>query len=294
MVAIAATNARVKKVDRVFYALAMILGTLIITPSVSAEPTDSATERANSVADPSYLFVADSLSIKVKPRGPSSAKVIIEDPAITRFTDRPDRETSATTTAQMLTTFGWATDAPRLRVRPNAAISIAGTSQIVEIRRARIRADRLVLWVWGVQDSPQPAAGSGSIFIDNAPSGYSTPTVAWFNTELVNLVLFALAGPRDGLTLRLVEGATLEQDGTWTGGSTVSTGEVTPSAPTARMFWEATSGTGSVELSLELAVSRPFITLTVDSVISAVGMSQTDSRSTVIPSYWCASNDSCP
>lgn len=141
---------------------------------------------------------------RVKPRGQASARVIIEDPEITRFTDRPNREASATTAAQMLTAFGWATDAPRLRVRPNAAISIAGTSQIVEIRGARIRADRLVLWVWGVQGPPQPAAGSGSIFINNAPSGYSTPTVAWFNTELVNLVLCALAGPRDGVTLRLV------------------------------------------------------------------------------------------
>ena len=265
----------------------MILGTLIMAPSASAEQTDSTTE-------PSYLFVTDSLSIKVKPRGPASAKVIIEDPAITRFTDRPVRESSATTAAQMLTAFGWAADAPRLRVRPNAAISIAGTSQIVEIRRARIRSDRLVLWVWGVQDSPQPAAGSGSIFIDNAPSGYSTPTVVWFNTELVNLVLFALAGPRDGVTLRLVEGATPQRDGTWTGGSTVSTGDVTPSEPTARMFWEAPSGAGSVELSLELQVIRPLITITVDSEISAFGESQSDSRSTDIPSYWCASNGSCP
>lgn len=273
--------------SRIVVAVALILSALIMAPPVSAEQNDPPT-------DPSYLFVGDSLSITMKPRGSSSAKVVIKDPAITRFTDRPDREASATTAAQMLTAFGWGPDTPRLRFRPNAAIAIAGTSQVVEIRRARIREDRLVLWVWGIQDSPKSATGAGSIFVDNAPTGYSTPTVAWFSTELGNLVLFALAGPRDGVTLRLVEGATPQQDGTWIGGSTVSTGEVTPSAPVARMFWEAPSGDISVELNLELQVSPQLITLAIGSVTSAFGESETDSRSTVIPSYWCASNNSCP
>lgn len=174
-------------------------------------------------APPSYLFVVDSPSITVKAATGDSAKVVIRGLETTRFADRPVREAERIGTRLMLEEFGWDAERERLRIHPNAAISIGGKSQIVEVRRARKSGDRLVLWVRAIDDALVSMRGTGSVFVDNAIPGVSSGRVVWSTPMQVEPAMAALATSESGgaMMFSLIVGGLI--DGTsWSGGTVVA------------------------------------------------------------------------
>ena len=127
----------------------------------------------------SYLFVVDGTPVKVLPGKGNAARIVIEDPDATRFSDRPFRHERPMSVAGMLGEFDWSAKTHRLApATPNAAISVAGRSQIVDIRKAWTFPDRLVLSVRGLKGPLTAAQGPGSIFIDNTVTFPMAQTVA--------------------------------------------------------------------------------------------------------------------
>ena len=114
----------------------------------------------------------DSNDIRVTPLQGDAARVEISGAAVTRFTDRPEREAESIGVRGMLREFGWTAKTRRLKAStPNASISIAGErSQIVDIKRARVREGRVVLRVVGINGALESMRGAGSLFVDNAPT----------------------------------------------------------------------------------------------------------------------------
>jgi len=242
---------------------------------------------ASQAAEPSYLFTVDSPLVKVKPGKAEFARIVVKSPRTTQFTDRPEREAGSIGTKIMLEAFGWDEESRRLRHYPNAAVSIDGMSQVVEVRRATKAPGRLVLWVRGLEGPLDKMTGPGSIFVDNAPAGYATQTLLLPPTQ-APYVLFGLAGPRDGVAITLVENAVLSPDGTWSGGTTVQIISVSPESPTAQLTW--TNMQGQMEFDIEFALER-----VPDGLLISMNGSQTleggaipIDTGTVVPSYWCA------
>lgn len=146
--------------------LALVLGG-VVSPAQAAP-----------AADESYLFVLDSGSITIKPGKGDRAKIIIEDPTTTRFTDRPYHHAKNSSLAKLLTSFGWDSQTEKLASPwPNAAISLGDgkRSQIVELRKVHRHHGVVTLSVKGVRGlkGPRAASGAGTIFIDNASGNHT-------------------------------------------------------------------------------------------------------------------------
>lgn len=141
---------------------AVLAASFLVAPAVSVQAAE----------DVSYLFVVDSADIRVTPLKGDAARVEITGHAVTRFTDRPEREAERIGVRGMLREFGWTRASKRLMdSTPNASISIAGErSQIVDIKRARVGDGRVVLRVVGINGPLESMRGAGSIFVDNAPT----------------------------------------------------------------------------------------------------------------------------
>lgn len=152
---------------------AVLAVSFLVAPSVSAQAAQ----------DVSYLFVVDSTDIRVTALKGDAARVEISGAAVTRFTDRPQRQAESIGVRGMLREFGWTSKSKRLKdATPNAAISIAGVrSQIVDIKRARVADGRVVLRVVGINGALESMRGAGSIFIDNAVTYPQTQTVTITN-----------------------------------------------------------------------------------------------------------------
>ena len=118
----------------------------------------------------SYLYVIDASSIKVIPsESGKSAKVIVRDAQVTRFSDRPYRHQLRITLDEMHREFQ--RDARTQRwgdPTPNAGVSVAGKrTEIVDIQRSSGDKRRLVLHVKDVHRTLTAMSGTGAIFIDN-------------------------------------------------------------------------------------------------------------------------------
>lgn len=115
-----------------------------------------------------YAMSAD--EIRVQSRQGDTARVVLVRPTITQFTDRPARDAVEVHPATMLGTFGWTEESGRLRgSSPNAAISLVGSdTQVVRIRKAAIRGDRVILRVSGITGPVASVRGAGSMFVDSA------------------------------------------------------------------------------------------------------------------------------
>lgn len=203
---------------------AVLAASVLIAPSVPAQAAQ----------DVSYLFVVDSTDIRVTPLKGDAARVEITGAAVTRFTDRPEREAESIGVRGMLREFGWTAKSKRLKdATPNASISIAGErSQIVDIKRARVADGRVVLRVVGINGALESMRGAGSIFIDNAVTyplsqtvelsviNARVPYILTFATVVVQsattaIVTLDLSNIGPGITDRVLNidiGTPLEQD----------------------------------------------------------------------------------
>ena len=115
-----------------------------------------------------YLFVVDGTNVKVIPGKGHAAKLVIENPDAIRFSDRPYRHQLDMSVREMLGEFEWSAKTHKLApATPNASVSVGGTSQIVDIRKAVIHDNRLVLSVRGIAGAVRAAEGPGTVFIDN-------------------------------------------------------------------------------------------------------------------------------
>lgn len=124
-----------------------------------------------------WLYVLASDDIRVVPGTGDAARVILR-PTIeaVQFTDRPQRDSNATTTRTVLRNFGWtpATKASTGK-SPNAAISIGAEAvQVVEIRRATVTRNKVTLFVRGLEGPVSAVSGAGAVFIDDASGEQST------------------------------------------------------------------------------------------------------------------------
>lgn len=149
---------------------------LAALPILLASPADA---RELPGPQESYLFTVDGARVTVAPGKGDAAKVVITEPDAIRFSDRPYRHQLGMTITQMLGEFGWdATTHKLARATPNAAVSIGGHSQVVDIRKAVPHPGRLVLSVRGIAGPLTAVSGPGSLFIDNTvtfPVGSKTP-----------------------------------------------------------------------------------------------------------------------
>lgn len=153
----------------------MTLGAMPASASGSADIAAADVATATIPTVPlSYLFTVDSSKVRVVPGKEGRGRVIVTLPAtFTRFTDRPGRETRRVQAEAVLRAFGWTEESNSFTGKvPNAAVSIAGSaSQVVELRAATIRVDRVVFKVKALAGSLRNRTGAGSIFIDNADPG---------------------------------------------------------------------------------------------------------------------------
>lgn len=136
-------------------------------PSVSAETLE-------------YLYSLGADEIRVRPGKGASARIVLVRPTVTRFTDRPVRDATEIHPGAMLTAFGWTPQTGSLRGKtPNAAIAIPGaTTQVVRIRTAAIRGDRVILRVSGIEGAVAKTHGAGALFVDSSTaSAAQTQTV---------------------------------------------------------------------------------------------------------------------
>mgnify|MGYP007086239168 CR=1 FL=1 len=150
--------------------VAMLLGMLMTAPAHAETPPGP---------PESYLFVVDGARVTILPGKDDAARIVIRAPEATRFSDRPYRHDMAMSVTDMLEEFGWSPQTQRLAAdTPNAAVSVRGRSQIVDIRKAWTFPDRLVLSVRGLDGPVSAAAGRGSIFIDNVTTYPVTQTLS--------------------------------------------------------------------------------------------------------------------
>ncbi len=147
---------------------------LALTPWMGSAATATASDSTRGSVDSAetleMLYAVDAPSIRVVPGKGASARVVLRRPTITQFTDRPARDAVQVHPAMMLGSFGWTEESGRLRgSRPNAAISLVGAdTQVVRIRKAVIREDRVILRVSGITGPVTSVRGAGSIFVDSA------------------------------------------------------------------------------------------------------------------------------
>lgn len=248
---------------------------------------------ASTAAQPSYLFVVDATTVTVTPGKGFFAKIEVMRPRTTAFTDRPQREASRVSTVAMLEAFGWSDDSRRLRHYPNAAVAIDGTSHVVEVRRAAKTPGRVVLWVRSLSGPLDRMTGPGTVFIDNAPLGYDTPTLVEQFPQF-NYTLFALAGLRDQVTIRVVSGAVLSPDGTWSGGTTGETITISPEQPNGSLAWATPDGEATWDLDFQLQPAQDGLLVTFSGTQTVPGGSiPILNQSAFVPSYWCASLEAC-
>lgn len=139
--------------------MALLLGVLVRAPAHAEAPPGP---------PESYLFVVDGSRVTILPGKENAARIVIRTPEATRFSDRPYRHDMAMSVTEMLEEFGWSSRTHRLAAdTPNAAVSVRGRSQIVDIRKAWVFPDRLVISVRGLDGPVSAGSGRGSIFIDN-------------------------------------------------------------------------------------------------------------------------------
>ncbi|MFM1964663.1 MAG: hypothetical protein RL134_388 [Actinomycetota bacterium] len=148
-------------------ALALAAG---VSPALAAVPPDAPPE--------SYLYIVDAKYIKVKPsKDGVTAKVVLRDATVTRFSDRPYRHEHYMSVREMFREFGW--DSKTLKwadPTPNAGISVAGhRTEIIDIRQAKGDEDRIVLYVRDVRYQLKAVEGVGAVFIDNVEAAAELP-----------------------------------------------------------------------------------------------------------------------
>lgn len=242
----------------------------------------------------SYLFVVDSDRVRVKPSKGDSGRIVVTTPTSTRFTDRPVREAGQIATKLMLREFGWDRESRRLRVHPNAAVSIEGRSQIVEIRRAAKMPGRLVLWVKGVNGPLQESVGVGNVFIDNAPGGYNTRTVLLPFPQF-ETYLYALAGPSNSVEITLVTDLSSGSDGNSPGGTTVQSTTIEPDQPYGDLTWFPTGIDATAFFFSFLVESSPDgLSIGITGNVQLLnGDSIPINTSVNVPSYWCLAEETC-
>ena len=172
------------------------LAGLTLTSPVAAEDT-SASVSAETLE---LLYAMSADEIRVQSRQGDTARVVLVRPTITQFTDRPARDAVEVHPATMLGTFGWTEESGRLRgSSPNAAISLVGSdTQVVRIRKAAIRGDRVILRVSGITGPVTSVRGAGSMFVDSATVNVlqsqsvqlsSTPELTMTGTVYANSML---------------------------------------------------------------------------------------------------------
>jgi len=124
-----------------------------------------------------WLYVLSADDVRVIPGKGDAARVVLRSDIETiQFTDRPERASNATTPRTVLRDFGWTPQGGTLTGKtPNAAISIGGSPvQVVEIRRALVKKDKVTLFVRGLDGRINALSGAGAVFIDDASGGQST------------------------------------------------------------------------------------------------------------------------
>ena len=144
----------------VFSAIVAIAAAGLLAPAAQARQLPGPPE--------SYLFTVDGSNIKVIPGKDNSGKIAIDNPAAIRWSDRPYRHVLNMTVRELLDEFQWSPTTLKLAdPTPNASVYVDGTSQIVDIRRARMHDGRLVLFVHSIDGPLTAASGPGSVVIDN-------------------------------------------------------------------------------------------------------------------------------
>lgn len=267
--------------------VAILIAAFLMVPGTPAK----AEAEAEAV---SYLFVLDSDRVRIKPGKGDVGRIVVKTPTTTRFTDRPVREAEQIATRLMLREFGWDRESGRLRVKPNAAVSIDGRSQIVEIRRAAKLPGRLVLWVRGVNGPLQEAAGAGNVFIDNAPGGYNTRTLLLPFPQF-DTYLYALAGPSNSVEITLVTGSSIDSGGESPGGTTVQSITIEPDQPYGDLTW-FTVGTEATAYFFSFLVQSSLEGLSIGitgNVNLLDGNNIPINASVNVPSYWCLADQTC-
>ncbi|MFM1964660.1 MAG: hypothetical protein RL134_385 [Actinomycetota bacterium] len=158
-------------------AVMVTAASLLAPTAVSADSASRPGHAALPGPVESYLYVVDAEQIRIVPGNGSMAKVVVSGPSATRFSDRPYRHARQVSVREVLSAFGWSAKTYRLaESTPNAAISLGGrASQVVDIKKAKLRDGTLVLTVSGIHGRVKQATGAGSIFIDNASPSPTYP-----------------------------------------------------------------------------------------------------------------------
>lgn len=140
-------------------AVALLSGSLAV-PAAQAKELPGAAE--------SYLFTVDGSNVKVIPGNDTAGKIVIDNPDVIRWSDRPYRHVLDMSVRELLREFQWSAKTLQLaNPTPNASVYVDGTSQIVDIRKARVQDGRLVFLVRGIDGPLTAASGPGSVVIDN-------------------------------------------------------------------------------------------------------------------------------
>jgi len=147
-----------------------VIGGIALAGLTLTSPVAAEERPANSVDALELLYSMSADEIRVQSRQGDTGRVVLVRPTITQFTDRPARDAVEVHPATMLGTFGWNEESGRLRgSSPNAAISLVGSdTQVVRIRKAAIRGDRVILRVSGITGPVTSVRGAGSMFVDSA------------------------------------------------------------------------------------------------------------------------------
>lgn len=147
-----------------------VIGGIALAGLTLTSPVAAEERPANSVDALELLYSMSADEIRVQSRQGDTGRVVLVRPTITQFTDRPARDAVEVHPATMLGTFGWTEESGRLRgSSPNAAISLVGSdTQVVRIRKAAIRGDRVILRVSGITGPVTSVRGAGSMFVDSA------------------------------------------------------------------------------------------------------------------------------
>lgn len=166
------------------------------SPALADVPPDAPPE--------SYLYIVDAKSITVKPnKDGSTAKIVVRNATVTRFSDRPYRHEHYMSVAEMFAEFGSDPKTGKWEdPTPNAGVSIAGhRTEIIDIRRAKGDERRLVLHVRDVRYALKALEGVGAIFIDNvtATTYPVSKSVTW--TQLPGLTADVTATSATSLTV---------------------------------------------------------------------------------------------
>ena len=148
----------------------MVLGPMVMGSAMTGTASAADSSDAVSAESIEYLYALSADRIRVRPGAGASARIVLQRPTVTRFTDRPARDALEVHPAVMLAAFGWTPEDGRLRGdTPNAALAIPGEhTQVVRIRAAAIRGDRVILRVSGIEGAVAKVRGAGALFVDSA------------------------------------------------------------------------------------------------------------------------------